>query len=103
MSNFIEMPISFKRQYASSLVEDEVFENSEARLEYLNSGLAYSGQLVAQSDDATVYVVNSTKDGYIKLGSSSDLTFKIVNTYKVYILKLKILTKIKFNYKILLY
>ena len=68
MSNFIEMPISFKRQYASSLVEDEVFENSEARLEYLNSGLAYSGQLVAQSDDATVYVVNSAKDGYIKLG-----------------------------------
>ena len=81
MSNFIEMPISFKRQYASSLVEDEVFENAEARLNYLSSGLAYSGQLVAQADDATVYVVNSAKDGYIKLGSSSDLTFKIVNTY----------------------
>lgn len=78
---FIQMPISFKRQYNSSLVEDEVFETAQSRLDYLSSGLAYAGQIVAQSDDASVYVVNSTVDGYIKLGSSADISFKIVTDY----------------------
>ena len=78
---FIEMPISFKRQYNSSLVEDEVFASAKKRMDYLSSGLAYAGQIVAQSDDASVYVVNSTVDGYIKLGSSADISFKIVTDY----------------------
>ena len=78
---FIEMPISFKRQYNSSLVEDEVFASAQERTNYLSSGLAYAGQIVAQSDDASVYVVNSTVDGYIKLGSSADISFKIVTDY----------------------
>lgn len=78
---FIEMPISFKRQYNSSLVEDEVFASAKKRMDYLSSGLAYAGQIVAQSDDASVYVVNSAVDGYIKLGSSADISFKIVTDY----------------------
>lgn len=78
---FIEMPISFKRQYNSSLVEDEVFTSSSERLDYLSSGLAYAGQIVAQSDDSTVYVVNSTVTGYVQLGSSADLSFKVVADY----------------------
>ena len=78
---FIEMPISFKRQYNSSLVEDEVFASAQKRMDYLSSGLAYAGQIVAQSDDASVYVVNSAVDGYINLGSSDDISFKIVTDY----------------------
>ena len=78
---FIEMPISFKRQYAGSLIEDEVFATSQERLDYLTSGLAYAGQIVVQSDTSEVYVVNSTATGYVAIGGSADLSFAIVTNY----------------------
>lgn len=81
MTSYIEMPIRFKRQFADSLVEDEVFATSQERLDYLNSGLAYAGQLVVQSDTSELYVVNSTVTGYVAIGGSADLAFAIVADY----------------------
>ena len=77
----LEFPLSLKRQYAGSLIEDEVFATSQERLDYLNSGLAYAGQLVVQSDTSELYVVNSTVTGYVAIGSSADLAFAIVADY----------------------
>ena len=81
MASYIEIPFSFRRQYAASLVEDEVFATSQERLDYLNSGLAYPGQIVVQSDTSTIYVVNSSTSGYVAVGASADLAFEIVADY----------------------
>ena len=77
----LEFPLSLKRQYAASLVEDEVFATSQERLDYLTSGLAYPGQIVVQSDTSTIYVVNSTSSGYVAIGASADLAFEIATDY----------------------
>ena len=81
MASYIEVPFSFKKQYAGSLVEDMVFATSQERLDHLTSGLAYPGEIVVQSDTSEVYVVNSTATGYVAIGSSADLSFAIVTNY----------------------
>ena len=81
MASYIEVPFTFRRQYAGSLIEDEVFATSQERIDYLSSGLAYAGQLVVQSDTSELYVVNSTATGYVAIGSSADLAFAIVADY----------------------
>lgn len=81
MASYIEVPFSFKKQYAGSLVEDMVFATSQERLNHLTSGLAYPGEIVVQSDTSKIYVVNSTTSGYVAIGSSADLSFAIVTDY----------------------
>ncbi len=77
----LEFPLSLKRQYAGSLIEDEVFATSQERLDYLNSGLAYAGQIVVQSDTSEMFIINKTCDNYVAVGKSGDLAFQIVTNY----------------------
>lgn len=81
MTQQMLFPSQFKRQFKDSLIADEVFANSSDRMDYLNSPIAYAGQLVTQSDTGEAFVINSTITGYIKLGSASDVSFKIVEKY----------------------
>ena len=81
MASYIEVPFSFRRQYAGSLIEDEVFATSQERLDYLNSGLAYAGQIVVQSDTSEMFIINKTCDNYVAVGKSGDLAFQIVTNY----------------------
>ena len=81
MTQQMLFPSQFKRQFKDSLIADEVFANSSDRMDYLNSPIAYAGQLVTQSDTGEAFVINATITGYIKLGSASDLSFKIVEKY----------------------
>ena len=81
MTSQMLFPKQLKRQFKDSLVADEVFANSTDRMDYLNSPIAYAGQLVTQSDTGEAFVINSTITGYIKLGSTSDVSFKIVDVY----------------------
>lgn len=81
MTSQMLFPKQIKRQFKDSLVADEVFANSSDRMDYLNSPIAYAGQLVTQSDTGEAFVINSTITGYIKLGSASDVSFKIVEKY----------------------
>ena len=81
MTSQMLFPSQFKRQFKDSVIADEVFANSSDRMDYLNSPIAYAGQLVTQSDTGEAFVINSTITGYIKLGSASDVSFKIVEKY----------------------
>lgn len=81
MTQQMLFPSQFKRQFKDSLIADEVFANSSDRMDYLNSPIAYAGQLVTQSDTGEAFIINSTITGYIKLGSASDVSFKIVEKY----------------------
>lgn len=81
MTSQMLFPKQLKRQFKDSLVADEVFANSADRMDYLNSPIAYAGQIVTQSDTGEAFIINKTITGYIKLGSASDASFKIVDVY----------------------
>ena len=67
MANEMLFPKQIKRQFKDSLVADEVFANSADRMDYLNSPIAYAGQIVTQSDTGEAFIINKTITGFIKL------------------------------------
>lgn len=81
MANEMLFPKQIKRQFKDSLVADEVFANSTDRMDYLNSPIAYAGQIVTQSDTGEAFIINKTITGFIKLSSAGDVSFKIVDVY----------------------
>ena len=81
MTSQMLFPKQLKRQFKDSLVADEVFANSADRMDYLNSPIAYAGQIVTQSDTGEAFIINKTCTGYIKLSSTGDVSFKIVDVY----------------------
>lgn len=81
MAGKMLFPKQIQRQFKDSLVADEVFNNSSDRMDYLTNPTRYAGQIVTQKDTSEVFVINATEDGYVKLGTASDLSFKIVANY----------------------
>lgn len=81
MTNQLIFPKQIKRQFKDSLVADEVFANSADRMDYLNSPIAYAGQIVTQSDTSECFIINKTCTGFIKLNTAGDVSFKIVEKY----------------------
>lgn len=81
MTSQMLFPKQIKRQFKDSLVADEVFVNSADRMDYLNSPIAYAGQIVTQSDTGEAFIINKTCTGFIKLSSAGDASFKIVEKY----------------------
>lgn len=81
MTSQMLFPKQLKRQFKDSLVADEVFANSADRMDYLNSPIAYAGQIVTQSDTGEAFIINKTITGFIKLSSAGDVSFKIVDVY----------------------
>lgn len=81
MTSQMLFPKQIKRQFKDSLVADEVFANSADRMDYLNSPIAYAGQIVTQSDTSECFIINKTCTGFIKLNTAGDVSFKIVEKY----------------------
>jgi len=81
MAEKMLFPLQFERQYNAPLDPTMTVADETAREEYLTSPYRYAGQIISQEDTSDVYVVNSTMDGYIKLGSANDIAFEIVDSH----------------------
>lgn len=73
-------PMPFERQFKGPIEQYSVFENTSARMDYLNNPLRYAGQIVAQKDTGEVFVINATETAYIPIGGSA-ASIKIVEDY----------------------
>ena len=62
-------PLQYLRQGALPIDVDSVFQTTVERVAYLANGRRYPGQVVADNEDNKVYVLNSTSDAWIELGS----------------------------------
>jgi hypothetical protein len=63
-------PLQFKRQQAYPIDVDQVFYTTADRTAYLTSPRRHSGQIVADTQENKVYVLNQARDTWLPLGAS---------------------------------
>lgn len=72
-------PNSIKRLYSGSLDADYSFENLELLTQYATtSPLAYSGQILYDSNTDTLYKVKKDKSGVEAVGSGSGTSIEVL-------------------------
>lgn len=64
-------PLQFKRQQAYPIDVDTVFYTTQDRLDHLTSPRRYIGQIVADSEEEKVYVLNKDRNAWIAVGSTA--------------------------------
>jgi hypothetical protein len=70
MSNILEFPLQFQRQYAGPLDKDSVFATTADRMSYLTNARRYAGQPIADLELGKLFLINATKDAYIPIGGN---------------------------------
>jgi len=68
-------PLQFKRQYSGPLDADNVFTLTSDRVAYLSNPLRYAGQVVFDTQDTTLYYLNSALDTWINVGSNNLINY----------------------------
>lgn len=81
MSNTLEFPLSFQRQYAGPLDKDSVFSTTAARMAYLSNARRYPGQPVVDLEEEMFYIINATADAYVPVGVGTATPDTEVLTY----------------------
>lgn len=61
------LPIQYQRQNAEPIDVDSVFQTTAERIDYLTNPRRYAGQIVADLEDDTVYVLNSAANAWINV------------------------------------
>ena len=67
---YIEFPLQISRQYAAPLDVSSVMTSAE-KTTYLANPVRYAGQVVYDSTEQKLYVLNSDKDAWLEVGSQS--------------------------------
>jgi len=67
-------PLQFKRQYSGPLDADNVFTLTTDRTTYLTNPLRYAGQIVFDTQDTTLYYLNSSLDTWISIATNTSLS-----------------------------
>jgi hypothetical protein len=73
-------PLQFERQYSGPLDVNQVFNTTSERNNYLSSPLRYGGQIVSDLETDKVYVLNSSEDAWIEIGTGGGGTSGYVRT-----------------------
>jgi hypothetical protein len=74
MTSPILFPIQYQRQSAVPIDVDSIFDTSANRLTYLSNPRRYAGQVVSDTELNAVFVLNDSRDSWIRIGpSSSDI------------------------------
>ena len=61
----LQLPISFKRQYAQPLDYDAVFETLTDMQTYLSNPVRYQGQIATCLETSKTYQLNTARDAWI--------------------------------------
>ena len=73
MASQLPFPLQFKRQYADSVVADEVFSSTTALNTYLSGTLKYPGQIATNlEDEGAIYIMSNDLTKWIKFNGGSE-------------------------------
>lgn len=64
-------PLQYLRQNANPIDVDSVFNTTADRIAYLTNGRRYPGQIVADLEDGSVYVLDPAGTAWVQIGGDA--------------------------------